>query len=65
MTTELVAICVDCGDEFESVDGWLDRCAECCAVRDEHLSGLHTIVVVGCTICESADQRPRAGSQAA
>ncbi|MGH1564326.1 hypothetical protein [Mumia sp. DW29H23] len=63
--TELVAICIDCGDEFDAIDGWLDRCAVCCAVRDDHLSGLHTSSALGCVGCESADDAPRAGSHAA
>ncbi|MBW9209896.1 hypothetical protein KV100_09505 [Mumia sp. zg.B21] len=63
--SEMVAICTDCAAEFGVADGWLDRCAECCAVRDDHLSGLHTAYAKGCTDCDRADDAPRAGVHAA
>ncbi|KHL10531.1 hypothetical protein CLV56_1930 [Mumia flava] len=50
--TELLVICVDCSTEFVEAEGWLERCAECCAVYDDHLSGLHDHVIEGCARCE-------------
>mgnify|MGYP003288708409 CR=1 FL=1 len=65
MMSELIAICTDCGDEFAAMDGWLDRCAVCCAVRDDHLSGLHTSYATGCTDCDRVDETGRSGAHAA
>ncbi|MFD1824218.1 MULTISPECIES: hypothetical protein [Mumia] len=54
--SELVMICVDCGTEFSEVDGWGARCATCCVVLDDHLTGVHAAFVIGCVLCDDADR---------
>ncbi|KAA1424816.1 hypothetical protein FE697_002570 [Mumia zhuanghuii] len=56
--SELVVMCIDCDAEFVAADGWLDRCAECCLVLDEHLSGMHVDVQAVCVSCASSSDGP-------
>ncbi|WP_370616988.1 hypothetical protein [Mumia sp. Pv 4-285] len=52
--SELVVMCIDCDAEFVEGEGWLDRCAECCMVLDEHLSGMHVQMQAVCVSCASS-----------
>lgn len=52
---DLAVICVDCGTEFTEIDGWVDRCASCAMVLEDHDGGLHVAVVTTCVRCDATD----------
>lgn len=63
--SELVTICVDCGMEFSEADGWVDRCAMCCVVLEDHGAGGHAAYVLGCILCDDGGADLRRALQAA
>jgi hypothetical protein len=51
-----------CGDVYDIRDGWGGRCPSCLALADEHLSGLHAVVIEACVECR---REPREGRRSA
>jgi hypothetical protein len=56
-----------CGQVYDTVDGWAGRCPSCLALADEHLAGLHVVIIEVCAECrrEVPPGRSAAGSRSA
>ena len=51
-----------CGEVYDIHDGWGGRCPSCLALADEHVSGLHAVVIEACVECR---REPREGRRSA
>jgi hypothetical protein len=51
-----------CGEVYDVRDGWGGRCPSCLALADEHVSGLHAVVIEACVECR---REPREGRRSA
>ena len=48
-----------CGEVYDLRDGWGGRCPSCMALADEHLSGVHPVVIEACVECRRETRERR------